>query len=479
MECGVYWNALFLRECMFRFILFRAEIEVTIDTIETGNDKPTRFSFATLYNKRYQHIDYDRWFRASTGSKFEAILQVEPSTVLETTLTQYALDENVSRLKWSVEFVGPVLSSDHIYLNENAHFTELSLQTNTIDVSNLKPAVSFDRYVTYAAPKFATTGTLSANRGDTTVNDELYYYLELEYEFESECSGDTIFTLPKIADLLYESFFGGAFYMIFDKNKKLVGSGEAFRETIKLEKNNKYLYRVQVRHTSLSTLESLKSAKLQISLPLSPSISCDMFYGKRSMVQNTNKVGSLKLPPFSNRKIYIASPTKDVSVKNIQAGDHISGWLKLDSNAKTFLKPKFRGTGTSGGNSSLCVPVECVLGPANSKKAPKSKNDNASSGGDSGKSSGKEEEKPSLEDKQRDMMIDWIKKLKGKEKLDALEKYVTNGLVKDFPNHLPLLELQMNVYATVMKEKGNEKYESMVSAACDSILNAVMCCFVC
>ena len=104
-------------------------------------------------------------------------------------------------------FVGPVLSSDHIYLNENAHFTELPLQTNAIDVSNLKPPVSFDRHGTYAAPKFATTGTLSANRCYTTLNDELHYYLQLEYEFESEYSANTIFTIPKIADLLCIMFW--------------------------------------------------------------------------------------------------------------------------------------------------------------------------------------------------------------------------------------------------------------------------------
>ena len=72
------------------------------------------------------------------------------------------------------------------------------------------------------------------------------------------------------------------------------------------------------------------------------------------------------MPPFSNRKIYISSPTKDVSVKNIQPGDQISGWLKLDSNAKRSLKSKFRGTGTTR-DSSLCVSVECVLGCANIK----------------------------------------------------------------------------------------------------------------
>ena len=122
--------------------------------------------------------------------------------MLETTVTQYSLDENSCRLEWCIEFVGPTLSSDHIYLNENGHYTTVSLSTNIVDASNLKPSVTFDRYISYVSPKYATTGALSSDRGDLTMNDELYYYLELEYEFDSECKGNTIFTLPKIADVL-------------------------------------------------------------------------------------------------------------------------------------------------------------------------------------------------------------------------------------------------------------------------------------
>ena len=87
-----------------------------IKCISTKDNKSMRFVFATLYPKGSEQVKYDRWLRASTGDEIVSSLQrVEPNTILETTMCQYALSFGSSVIEWSVEFVGP-----QILCNDNA-----------------------------------------------------------------------------------------------------------------------------------------------------------------------------------------------------------------------------------------------------------------------------------------------------------------------------------------------------------------------
>ena len=133
------------------------------------------------------------------------------------------------------------------------------------------------------------------------------------------------------------------------------------------------------------------------------------------------------------------------------------GYLKLNKDAKAELRPKFRSNGQRG-IASLCIPIMCGIGntakpPESRQKLPEIKDD-------------EEEEKPSLEEKQRDAMIDWInKKLKGDEREKAFET-VGKDLLNKYSDYLPLLNLKLDIY----KDGDNTK---LVKEIADEIISKI------
>jgi len=145
----------------------------------------------------------------------------------------------------------------------------------------------------------------------------------------------------------------------------------------------------------------------------------------------------------------------------------LCGYLKLNKDAKESLRPKFRNNGQRG-NASLCIPIMCSL--ANVAKAAESKDKLPEIKKDKEeKEKEDKEEELSMEEKQRDAMIDWIgKKIKDqKEQKQAFAKY-GEELLKQYGKHLPLLLLKMDILG---KDKEVSPKEMMNIA--DDILKTV------
>ena len=252
-------------------------------------------------------------------------------------------------------------------------------------------------------------------------------------------------------DLLYESLYEGCFWMLFDGNKQLVSSGEAFDESSKIAKQKGYVLRLQLRSPSKSLLDKAKGTVLRIDTVLAAKqqMSCDVYPSKLKLLEGAGKItSSLSLGARSAKELFIAAPnTKDLGVKDVEAGSQLVGYLKLNKDAKTELRPSFRKNGVRG-DASLCVPIVCAL--ANSAKAAESR---------AKLSEVKEEKKEqddtaSLEEKQRDATMEWMaKKLKGAEQQKAMELFGAE-LLEKYPRHLPLLLLRLEM---AQREKGATK----------------------
>ena len=64
--------------------------------------------------------------------------------------------------------------------------------------------------------------------------------------------------------------------MIYDWKKRLIGSGDAWPKSIKLNKG-KHIVRLQIRHTSTTILESLLDMPLLLERPLKAPIGLTFF----------------------------------------------------------------------------------------------------------------------------------------------------------------------------------------------------------
>merc|ERR1712079_550893 len=107
---------------------------------------------------------------------------------------------------------------------------------------------------------------MGSELGDIDVgNDRNVYTLDLEYRFDQKVAGTkNVVKFSLLDDLLYESLYEGCFWMLYDGNKQVIASGEAFEESSKIAKQKGYVLRLQLRSSNEGLLDKAKGTILRI-----------------------------------------------------------------------------------------------------------------------------------------------------------------------------------------------------------------------
>eukprot|EP00485_Elphidium_margaritaceum_P018740 CAMPEP_0202729586 /NCGR_PEP_ID=MMETSP1385-20130828/186208_1 /ASSEMBLY_ACC=CAM_ASM_000861 /TAXON_ID=933848 /ORGANISM="Elphidium margaritaceum" /LENGTH=1403 /DNA_ID=CAMNT_0049395853 /DNA_START=43 /DNA_END=4254 /DNA_ORIENTATION=+ len=453
---------------------------VSIKCVSTKDDKQLRFVYASLYGKsKGEQVTYERWCRMKSGDELSTSLQrVEPNTVLETTMCQYALSFGESVVEWSVEFVGPsVVCNDNaaIAMSAGDQCGMLSLRTTALgctdEANKINPVVKFDTLASYYSPQFATINKDAlVELGDVDIanQDARVRTLELEYAFDQLIAGTKcLLRFMQINDLLYEATLEGCFWQLFDANKQLIGYGEAFDESTEIAKQKGYVLKLQLRSADVALLERYKGLVLRVDTVLTAKhqVTCDVYTSKLDLANGSGKVTSaFVLRGNSNCDLFFTAPNvKKLELKQIETGTQWLGYLKLNKDSKSELRPKFRSNGQRG-SASLCIAITCNLiqeakAAESRDKLPEIKSDDAAA------EDADEDKKLSMEEKQRDAMVDWMsKKLKGDERKKAFEMFGDDLLLKY--DSLPLWMLKLDIY----KDDGEA---DQVMAIVDAILKQI------
>lgn len=112
---------------------------------------------------------------------------------------------------------------------------------------------------------------------------------------------------PFLSSVLYESKFDSQMWMVFDANKQMAASGDAFSGSnyFKLEKGD-YVVRMQVRHEKKDCLEKVNEVTLLVNYKLSNSISLDIYRSFNAATSGGKKSASFVLNSSAPKPIYVA-----------------------------------------------------------------------------------------------------------------------------------------------------------------------------
>jgi tripeptidyl-peptidase-2 len=134
---------------------------------------------------------------------------------------------------------------------------------------------------------------------------------------------------PGLQGALYESHFQSQLFMVYDKNKKLLGTGD-FRPSPIRTLKGKHTVRIQIKHTQISVLESINELSLLLERSIKAPINIAFYKTSSDALIGTEKMKNRPLFPGGSVNFYWREPGHDQLPKTAVAGDYLSGKMCHD-----------------------------------------------------------------------------------------------------------------------------------------------------
>lgn len=242
--------------------------------------------------------------------------------VLEVCIAKYWSNFGEVPLKYCVKF--------HGFKSNNAHVMHSANGIHRVDVTSLlpeesQPSVSLKYSVVVLKP--TETKITALTKRDVIPNQRQIFQNVLSYNLHLVKSQELSLQVPILSSVLYESEYESQLWMLFDSNKMMLQSGDAYSGSnyFKLDKGD-YVIKLQVRHEKKDLLEKVNEAVMQASFKLASSLSLDIYKTfNNAILANNKKITSIPMTTGVTKPIYIAPLTAEKVTKNAVAQ---SSWFE-------------------------------------------------------------------------------------------------------------------------------------------------------
>lgn len=327
------------------------------------------------------------------------------------------------------------------------------LCTFPIDIS---PSAKLDRWTTMIKPSSAGKVAPLGER-DVLPDGTRLYQLVLEYEIEHTEANDAVPRWPGLQGVLYESDFHAQFFMLYDAQKKLVASGDAWPSFAKVAKG-KYTLRLQVRHASVGVLEGLAEMPVQWERKIA-GISLNFFKTQSEALVGKDKMGTRALIKDGAVSMYIREPSHEQLPKGAATGDVLSGSI-------TYIKKNDNTLGQ--GNRPGGYPIRYVV---NDTKPLVSKTSGNCNNGAKVSPTNSSEELSGLDGAVKDAKLKYLKSLCGKS--DPTFSEMTDKLMLEYPGNLTIyqtvltyfVQLRSKHFDKVTLDDSKDVYRALAASA--------------
>lgn len=242
--------------------------------------------------------------------------------ILEICIAKYWSNFGEVPLQYKVKF--------HGFKSNNAHTMHSANGIHRIDVTSLlseesQPSVALKHSIVVLKP--AETKISALTKRDVIPNQRQIFQNVLTYNLHLAKAQELSLQAPLLSSVLYESEFESQFWMVFDSNKMMVQSGDAYSGSsfFKLDKGD-YVIKLQVRHEKKDLLEKVNEAVIQASFKLASSLNLDIFKSfNNAVLSNNKKITALPMVAATTKSVYIAPLPAEKITKNAVTG---SSWFE-------------------------------------------------------------------------------------------------------------------------------------------------------
>uniref|UniRef100_V5IDQ3 Tripeptidyl-peptidase 2 n=2 Tax=Ixodes ricinus TaxID=34613 RepID=V5IDQ3_IXORI len=386
-----------------------------------------------------QASEFQKTFPLAPASEASFAFSVFDDSTLELCLSKWWTNLGDVVVDYSLSFFGlkpeqPCLSmraSDGVY-----RFDVMS----HLKCEEVLPVATLKHHVAVLRPADSKIQPLGSR--DVIPEGRPVYEMQLTYNFSINKGAEVTPSCPLLSELLYESEYEAQLWMIFDANKQLVASGDAYpnRYSTKLEKGE-YVVRLQVRHEQRPLLERLSDLPLHLSQKMASGLALDVYRAHAQALVGGKKFAGVTARPGSRLPVFLTPCPCDKLPKGCSPGHFLTGSVTICKDEQ--------------GKKVAVFPLTYHIGELPKKSS------------SSTKVASSEEKTPELEFQEalRDLKISWIPKLQGQASSELFEELRASS-----PKHVPLLLARMQALDGD-KERGSQLHE-IVSLA-DQVLGSI------
>ncbi|KAL4219860.1 tripeptidyl-peptidase II Tpp2 [Mactra antiquata] len=394
---------------------------------------------------QFKKFEFEKFVNISDQGETMHAFPVVGDRTVELCIAKWWANIGDVTLDYSITFHGVSCSSNTVVMHGGEGVTRFELRS-TLKTEDISPCVTFKTVTQPLRPVENKIKCLMGPR-DQLPEGRQIYGLELKYTFNVAKTSEVTPDLSLLSDLLYESEYESQLWMLFDSNKQLLGTGDAYphQYNVKLDKGD-YTVMVQVRHDKKSMLDKLKSVILLIHFKLPSPLNFDLFSTWQAALVSGKKLNSISLKKSDLLPVFAAPLQEDkiTVIKTPCQGCYLTGSMTLMKDEPS--------------KKASAIPFKYVM-----TEAPKKNNKtNGKDKSDKNKNKTKEEE---YREALRDLKISWLSKLE-----TEASELLYEELKSTNEDHLPLYVARLQALDA---EKEKEKYTPEIIELSNLILSKI------
>ena len=404
-------------------------------------------------NQAYRDAEKEVYLNLVPSQTSVTSIPVLSGITCELAVARYWSATGITNVDVSVEFRGTMPSPQAITLVCGGGGGSVTLYSKLRN-ETVQPSAKLTKWSTALTPKSEGVVSPLGDRDVWPSENKRIYQLILTYEFKQEEGGSFVARAPSLQGKLYESAYESQLMLIYDSEKRLLGTADSWPSAIKAPKGD-VLIRLQIRHGNPSMLEKLRDLEVWIERKLSKDIELSVYPTHESKMAGKGHFRKRILRKGSFASVIIAEPDRSKLQSGVKCGDIIEGSITYEAGS-----PDLPGTGKRPDG----YQVQYIVGPKMEARAA------ADAKGVAPELPDERSVQERIDEAVRALKVTELKNLSKSDKdKDKFEEAYTAFRIQ-YPEHLPLLCAGLNFYDH--KER-REKYLEKVVEVADSIIHLI------